>query len=83
MSGGSRLTIYDKTGAQKGQWLMETLGSSPCSSGYCDPVIQYDELADRWLITEFDTSVNNLCVYVSKTSNPLGQWWAYSFNMSS
>ena len=78
--GGSRVTIFSKTGAQQAQFLLETLGSSPCNTGYCDPIVQYDQLADRWMISEFDTSVAVLCVYVSKTSDPLGQWWAYSFN---
>ena len=51
---------------------METLGSSPCNSGYCDPIVLYDQLADRWMISEFDSSANVLCVYVSRTADPLG-----------
>jgi hypothetical protein len=78
---GSRVTVYNKTGTQLAQFYMEQLASgAPCNSGYCDPIIQYDELADRWMIAEFDSSVSNLCVYVSKTPDPTGQWWAYTFN---
>jgi subtilisin-like proprotein convertase family protein len=78
---GSRVTVYDKAGVQMAQFDMEDLASSaPCNSGYCDPIIQYDEQADRWMIAEFDSSVATLCVYVSKTPDPTGQWWAYSFN---
>ncbi len=79
--GGSLITIYDKSGTQVAQFLMETLApGAPCSNGFCDPIVQYDELAGRWMISEFDTSVDNLCVYVSQTSDPLGAWYAYSFN---
>ncbi len=78
---GSRVTIYDKAGTFLYQFDMEDLATtSPCNSGYCDPIIQYDELADRWMVSEFDSSVNTLCVYVSKTPDPTGQWWAYAFN---
>jgi subtilisin-like proprotein convertase family protein len=77
---GSRVTIFNKAGVQLGQFDMEDLASSsPCNSGYCDPIIQYDELADRWMVSEFDSSATTLCVYVSKTPDPTGQWWAYAF----
>jgi uncharacterized repeat protein (TIGR01451 family) len=79
--GGSRVTIYDKSGNQLAQFNMESLATTgPCSNGYCDPIIQYDEMADRWLITEFDTSLKNLCVYVSTSPDPMGTWYVYSFN---
>ena len=73
--------FIDKAGTQLDQFDMEDLASTaPCNSGYCDPIIQYDELADRWMIAEFDSSANTLCVYVSKTPDPTGQWWAYAFD---
>ena len=78
---GSRVTVYDKAGAQVDQFDMEDLASTaPCNSGYCDPIIQYDDLADRWMIAEFDDSAATLCVYVSQTPDPTGQWYAYAFN---
>lgn len=78
---GSRVTIYDKTGVQLDQFDMEDLASSaPCNSGYCDPIIQYDDLADRWMIAEFDSSANTLCVYISTTPDPTGSWYAYAFD---
>jgi hypothetical protein len=77
---GSRVTIFDKTGALLEQFYMESLApTAPCNSGYCDPIIQYDELADRWMIAEFDNNATTLCVYVSATPDPTGQWWAYAF----
>ncbi|MFN2166592.1 MAG: hypothetical protein ACK2U9_10085, partial [Anaerolineae bacterium] len=78
---GSRATVYDKSGTQLAQFDLEDLATSaPCNSGYCDPIVQYDELADRWLLTEFDSSAQTLCIYVSTTPDPLGTWYAYSFN---
>ena len=72
---GSRVTIYDKAGTQLDQFDMEDLASTaPCTSGYCDPIVQYDELADRWMISEFDSSASTLCVYISQTPDPTGQW---------
>jgi hypothetical protein len=78
---GSRVTIYDKEGTFLDQFDMEDLApTSPCNVGYCDPIIQYDELADRWMVSEFDSSIQTLCVYVSQTPDPTGQWWAYALN---
>jgi PKD repeat protein len=78
--GGSRVTVYDKAGNYLDQFYMADLASSaPCNNGYCDPIVQYDELADRWMIAELPGSVSTLCVYISATPDPLGQWWAYAF----
>jgi GEVED domain len=80
---GSRVTIFDKAGVQLAQFYMDQLASgAPCNNGYCDPIVQYDELADRWMISEFDANLTRLCVYVSKTPDPTGQWWAYAFSAS-
>ncbi|MEI7705168.1 MAG: MYXO-CTERM sorting domain-containing protein [Deltaproteobacteria bacterium] len=49
-----------------------------------DPSIVYDHLVDRWVLTQFawsNTIANGFfeCVAVSKTGNPTGEYWAYSF----
>ncbi|RMG79164.1 MAG: T9SS C-terminal target domain-containing protein [Bacteroidetes bacterium] len=46
------------------------------SSG--DPIVLYDQAAERWIITEFPSG-NQLLVAVSDTSDPLGTWTAYNF----
>ena len=77
----SSFAIYDKvTGALvAGPTAMDSLGSGNCASGAGDPIIVYDQLADRWVLTEF-TFANNLCVYVSMTDDPVsGGWCAYEF----
>jgi hypothetical protein len=51
-----------------------------------DAVIVYDQLADRWFITQFslpNETTNSgpafQCVAVSKTSDPTGAYWLYDF----
>jgi hypothetical protein len=57
-------------------------GGYPCDDGLGDPIVLYDHLADRWLLSEFSKLGNGLCVYISKTSDPVaGGWWSYAFSM--
>lgn len=51
-----------------------------------DPIVLYDALADRWLVSQFDvTHVTNNSTHehiaISKTSDPTGQYFAYDFLM--
>ncbi len=53
-----------------------------------DPIVQYDQLADRWLITQF--ALPNYpngpfyqCIAVSTTGNATGSWYRYQFQISS
>ncbi|MEM7354769.1 MAG: hypothetical protein AAF657_28430, partial [Acidobacteriota bacterium] len=81
--GGSDVTVYNKTtGALEAKFNMHDLATSgPCTSGLGDPIILYDHIAGRWLLTEFATSGNRLCVYTSRvTGDPInGGWCAYEF----
>ena len=45
-----------------------------------DPVVLYDQLADRWLLSQFTTSVNSNCVAISQTSDPTGAYYRYQFS---
>jgi len=81
-SSGSLMRIYDKnTGSLvAGPISMESLGSGNCAFGAGDPIVLFDEMANRWLLSEFSSFGNNLCVYISQTSDPVsGGWFAYSF----
>ncbi len=83
--GGSQVAVYDKvTGAQVGNnFTMASLGSGgACAQGSGDPIILFDELAGRWVLTEFTPDgLNALCVYISNTNNLAGQvtWSRYAF----
>ncbi|HAH56774.1 MAG: T9SS type A sorting domain-containing protein [Lentimicrobium sp.] len=79
--------IYSKSGELlAGPTNMNQLfGSVPganCNDG--DPIVLYDEMADRWLAAEFSLcgSPDRMLVAVSQTNDPTGAWYQYSFNMS-
>ena len=48
-------------------------------SGRGDPQVVYDPLADRWVLSQFQSAPNTLCFAVSQTSDPLGGYYLYSF----
>ncbi len=82
-SGGSTVQVFDKSGAVLKTFTMESLSSTaPCNNGYCDPIVVYDSLADRWFISEFSASSGYaMCLYVSTTADPTGTWYAYTFDL--
>ncbi|MBE0638243.1 MAG: hypothetical protein IH598_06975 [Bacteroidales bacterium] len=44
-----------------------------------DPIVLYDKEADRFIITEFDSSPNGFNVAISKGPNPVTDgWWVYT-----
>ncbi|MFC2101445.1 T9SS type A sorting domain-containing protein [Bacteroidota bacterium] len=50
-----------------------------------DPIILYDEVADRWLVTEFsipNSGANYMLMAVSTTNDPTGTWHQYSFQVA-
>ncbi len=79
--------IYSKSGTLlAGPTNMNLLfGSVPganCNDG--DPIILYDEMADRWLAAEFSLcgTSDRMLVAVSTTNDPTGTWYQYSFPMT-
>ena len=81
---GTSVLVMDKNGVPlAAPFTLDTLamGVPPCSSGGGDTVVVYDGLADRWVLSELAHMMNAVCVYVSKTSNPVsGGWWLYPFS---
>jgi hypothetical protein len=89
----SRFSIFDR----KGHLLVgpKVLGElwANMTTGLCrsrpddgDPVVVYDPLADRWLISQFavhDPDNYHECIAVSKTGDPTFKYWAYDFKISS
>jgi len=47
-----------------------------------DPIVQYDQLADRWILTQFAVSATpyTQCVAVSTGSDPTGTYYRYAFS---
>ncbi|MEZ5195340.1 MAG: GEVED domain-containing protein [Bacteroidales bacterium] len=64
--------------------LFSTLPGGTCNSG--DPIVLYDEWADRWLLTQFSIcgSTEYMHIAVSQTADPTGSYyiWAYSWGTS-
>jgi hypothetical protein len=51
-----------------------------CRSNAGDPIVVYDHLADRWLLSQF-ANPNHMCVAISQTPDPTaGTWFLYTFN---
>lgn len=79
--GGTVVSIYDKlTGALEDSFALTSLGG--CATGSGDPIVLYDQLADRWMLSEFGSG-NSLCVLVSQTSDPAGAYYSYRFSTPS
>src|SRR5881275_149475 len=79
--------VFDKSGAALfGPVPINTLWSR--FGGDCetnndgDPVVEYDKLADRWVIAQpsFSTTPYLECVAVSTTADPTGPYNRYSFS---
>lgn len=82
--------VFDKATGTKlygpagGNTLFTGFGG-PCESrNDGDPIVQYDQLADRWVMTQFALVSGNYmqCVAVSTTSDALGSWHRYAFAYS-
>jgi hypothetical protein len=79
--------IYDKTGALiAGPTNLNQLFQGVAGANFNDgdPIILYDEQADRWLVTEFSFSgpTDYMLMAVSTTNDPTGTWHKYSFQVA-
>ena len=77
--------IYDK----QGNLLLGPLRNNVLWAGFggpCqndtdgDPIVLYDHLADRWILSQFAVSSgNSMCYAVSETGDPTGSYFRYEF----
>ena len=78
------VSIYDKAGTLlTPRFQLNTLwpvsGTTTCDDSFAgDPVVVYDGMANRWLLSQFSTG-NGICVAVSQTGDPAGAYWLYEF----
>ncbi|HET9032455.1 MAG TPA: hypothetical protein VFN25_06080 [Dokdonella sp.] len=81
------LQVFDKTGTSLlGPVNINTLWSG--FGGACevensgDPIVLYDQFADRWLITQFTSAGPQYfnCVALSQSGDPTGQYYRYAFS---
>jgi hypothetical protein len=79
--------VYDKNGNKLlGPVDTGTLWSGfaipDCTDPSGDPVVLYDQLEDRWLLSQFTTRgpIYYNCVAVSQTGDPTGAYFRYAFS---
>jgi len=79
--------VYSKTGTTLyGPADLITIWAgmpAPYNVGDGDPIVLYDQAADRWIISQFSlpsTTQNAELVAISTTSDPTGSWYRYVFD---
>jgi hypothetical protein len=82
--------IYDRTGVEVAAFTFDTFftgtGTACDADNNGDPIVLFDDVAGRWIITDFAWSDLMSgpyfeCIAVSKTSDPIsGGWWFYALN---
>src|SRR5947207_5025360 len=55
--------------------------SGTCATNAGDPVVLYDQFADRWLMTQLG-SPHHVCLAISQTGDPLGAYFLYTFDVT-
>jgi hypothetical protein len=82
------LAVYDKSGglhagfpvATGNLWAAGLPGSQCASTNSGDPIVQYDHLADRWLVSQLSIgAAYHQCLAVSTSPDPAGSWYLYDF----
>ncbi len=79
---GTSIGVYTKNGAEVASFSANALWSEFNMSGRGDPIILYDEMSNRWFITEF-ASPADVLIAISDTEDPLGSYNAYNFSTPS
>jgi len=85
--------IYNRSGTllygpAAGNTLWSGFSGACSTSNDGDPIVLYDHLADRWMVSQF--ALPNYpngpfyqCIAVSQTGDPTGAWYRYQFTASS
>jgi len=74
----SLVKVFDKEGNLEAGPI--SLGSFlGIGSNGGDPIVLYDQLADRWIVSEFGAPENSLAIGVSETNDPTGVYNVYQY----
>ena len=83
----STTEIFDKNGnsvlgPSAGNIYFQGLNTDCATDNDGDPIVLYDELADRWLVSQFsvDASPYSMCVAISTSPDPTGSYHQYEFD---
>lgn len=87
----SQYAVFDKsgtvlTGPVNGNTLFTGVANLCATTNRGDPILQYDRLADRWIMSQFAFNVTGgnpsspylQCIAVSTTNDPTGTYYRYS-----
>ena len=85
----SVISIYDKQGTRlAGPTPINNLWrgqDNPCGRlNDGDPIVLYDQMADRWLVSQFainEAPIYYECIAISQTPDPTGTFYLYAFNV--
>jgi hypothetical protein len=71
-------------GPAAGNTLFQSLGGACASHNDGDPVVSYDILSDRWVVSQFVVNgptgnASHQCFAVSQTGDATGAWYLYDF----
>ena len=84
----SAVAVFDKrgnllAGPMPINALFAPLGGNCADGTPIDPIVNYDHLANRWLVLGFPFS-SPICIAVSKSGDPVsGGWFLYEFHVAS
>ena len=81
------VAVYDKTGTRLvGPVAIGSLWAGfaveDCTDPSGDPIVVYDQLVGRWILSQFTTRGEPYyynCVAISKTGDPTGEYYRYAF----
>jgi len=67
---------------KNGNVVWQGFGGTCQTNNDGDPIVQYDQLADRWILTQFAVSSTpyTQCVAVSTGPDPTGSYYRYSYS---
>ncbi|HRH67062.1 MAG TPA: hypothetical protein PLU53_12240, partial [Bacteroidia bacterium] len=78
--GGTLFQIFNKQGTSiYGPALCNTFWTQFGATGLGDPIVMYDESADRWLLSELSYSFSDVLIAISETNDPTGSYYVYQF----
>ena len=92
----SQYAVFDKSGnvlvgPLNGNSLFVGAGGLCETTNRGDPIVQYDRLADRWIMSQFAFNLSGSspaapylqCIAVSTSGDPMGSYYRYSISFSS
>ena len=83
--------VFDKTtgasllGPRATSSIWAGFGGVCETSGHGDPIVLYDQIADRWVITQFagGSTITDECIAVSTSSDATGSYKRYGYHLGS